>query len=138
MQHHSTRLFNSSVEIDSSKNSLERIHQQRLFRPAARLFFTFPQLQVVAQMDLLRIFHEVRGADEEAFQLRKLTFRQFGMGSEKEIADKKTENGVAKELELFIISFAGALFIRVRTVRERLTQQLPVFERVPQLEFEIL
>src|SRR5437867_6925344 len=124
MQHHSTRLLNSTIEIDPSQNSLERIHQQRLFRPAARLFLTFPQLQVAAQMDSLRVFHEVRGADEEAFQLRKLTLRQFGMGAEEKIADQKTQNGVAKELELFIISFAGALFIRVRTVRERLTEQL--------------
>ena len=67
-QHHATGFFNTVVEIDRSNDSFESIDQECLLGAAARLLFTSSQLQVPAQMDPLRVFHQIRGTHEEPFQ----------------------------------------------------------------------
>ena len=85
------------------------------------------------------------GTNEECAQLGKLAFVEIGEALEQLAAGYQAENGVAKEFQLLIVGdfLWGALgrklvrhLTRKRTVRQRLLQQAPLAEGVPQLLFE--
>src|SRR5580692_5236003 len=103
-QHDAPGLINSTVQVNGAENRLEGIHQQGLFRAAAGLLLASAQLQVVAQMDVLRIFDEIGGAHKKTFQLRKLSLRQIRMRPKEKIADKKPQYRVSEEFELLVVS----------------------------------
>src|SRR5262245_47072796 len=90
-QHHPACLVDAGIEIDRSDDGFKRVDEQRLLGPATRLFLALSQLQVSTQMNLLRIFDKIGGADEETLQFRKLALRQTGMSTEKKITDKETQ-----------------------------------------------
>src|SRR5215471_20147787 len=123
-QEHSTGLVDSTIEIDGAEDRLKGIDQQRLLGPAARLFFASAQVKIISQVQPFGVFHEIRSTHEETLQLRKLTFGKMRMRPIQKITDQKTKHGVAQKLELFVIEYAAALLVCMRTVRESLRQQL--------------
>ena len=137
IQHYPAGLLKAAVEINSTDNGFERIHQQSLFCPAAGFFFASSELQVLAQVDSFCVFHEIRRADKESFQLRQLPFRQTGMRPEKKIADEKSQDCVAQKFQLLVVALPGILLIRMGAVRQCLLQQIGVVELIRQFEFQI-
>src|SRR5215471_12800871 len=65
----SSRCFQSAVQIDGADNGFQGIHEQGLFRTAARLFFAFAKVEVLSQLKLFGILHQVCGTDQKAFEL---------------------------------------------------------------------
>src|SRR5262249_9756581 len=137
LQHYSTRLFNSAVEVDRAEHSLECIDEERLLGSSSGLFFALPQIQVAAQMNPLRVFDQIRGTHEESFQFRKLALAESGMRLKKKVGDQKAQNRIAEKFELFVIAVNGAALIGMRTVRQCTSQEVCVLEGVLEISFEV-
>src|SRR6266446_1281189 len=60
------------------------------------------------------------------------------MSAEKKVADQESQYGVAKKLELLVITVTDGPLIRVRAVRQSLCEQLRIFEPVSKLELQIV
>src|ERR1051325_6055516 len=92
MQNQPANLFNASIQVDGTEDRFQGIHQPSLLGPAARLFFALTQLQIIAQLDSLRIFHQVGGTDEKALQLRQLSFCEIGVSLDKRIRNEEARS----------------------------------------------
>src|SRR6267378_8604856 len=60
------------------------------------------------------------------------------MSPEKKVADEESEHGVAKKLELLVVTVTDGHLIRVRAVRQSLCKQLRILEPVSKLELQIV
>ncbi len=60
------------------------------------------------------------------------------MGSEKKIADEETQNGIAKELQFFVITCLEGSLIGLGTISRPFCAELDVLKHVSKFELQIL
>jgi hypothetical protein len=78
---------------------------------------------------------------EISAQLRKFAFTVIRKPAKQLLAGDKSDNGIAQEFHLLVVRFVLRLllrlgFARMRTMRERLREQLASLERVPDTLFQ--
>src|SRR5215468_7759126 len=85
---------------------------------------------------MLGILDQVGSADKKTFEFRKLSLIQVGVRAVQNIAHHETQDGIAEKLELFVV--LARLLVGMRTVGQRLCQQLLVGKAMPDFEFEFV
>ena len=108
-RHHDTRARRSRAasappsEINRCQDGLESIHQQTLFAAAAGGFLAAAQLQIPAEIELVRGGQQMRGADQVVLEQGKLAFSEIPKAGKQPFADEPAENRVAQEFKAFVI-----------------------------------
>jgi hypothetical protein len=130
----------AGVEVEGGDEGFDGVGEESAFgAPAGKLFATTKE-EMVTETKLDGDVVEVAGTDEVGFELGEATFGVGGVTADERFADEEAEDGVAKELELFVVVLAfgavGRGFEGAGTVGERLLEQFPTAKLVVQSLFE--
>src|SRR6185295_2932109 len=68
------RRVEAAIQINSTNDGFQCVDQQRLLGSASRLFLASSKKKILTELQLLRIFHQVRRADEKTFELGEFAF----------------------------------------------------------------
>src|SRR5688572_6587808 len=115
------RGLKAGIQIYGSENRFQRVHQKRLFSPAAGFFLSFSEMEVPAEVELLRVPHKVRRADKKSLQPGKFTFGKRRTLAAERVADHEAKYRVSKKLQLLVV-FSGPLLVGMRTVGQSALQ----------------
>jgi hypothetical protein len=123
----------AAVEVDRAEHGLERIGQDGGVAEAAGAHRAGSQHQDVAEPERFGQARQAVFAHQARAQLREVAFAGPRAGAVQGLAGDEVDQGVAEELQSFVVGGA-----RRGTVRQRLRQQLRVAERVAEPALEAL
>lgn len=92
------------IQIDGREYGLECVHEKALLGAAAGCFLAAAQLQVAAEIEIVRDGEQMGGADEVILQQGKPAFGETLEAHEERFADQQSQDRVPQELEALVIS----------------------------------
>ena len=114
----------SAVEKNRARHRFENIGEQSMLAPATALLLTTTKAHELAEPKFIRSLGQRWRAHQSMLHARQLSFAGVRIGPEKIVSHDQTENGIAEELERFVVQIArprpGArrdLLVRPRTMR---------------------
>src|SRR5439155_3014576 len=129
----------SGVQEHGTEDGLERVGQQRLQAPAAALGDAFAQVEVAAEIKLLRQLGQGVRVDHRGAGLGQLALGRAGVMLVEILGGDQLEDGVAEILEPLVVARRdGWTFIRKRAVGDRFEQEPWVAKVNPDLLLEKL
>ena len=128
-----------AVQVNSRDDRFERVHQQGFLGTAAAHLLAASEIEETAEIDPPRHAVQMGGTHQVSLLARELAFGRFGEAPHQGLRDQKAQDGIAQELQLFVIVLrfgTGTGFVGQGTVGERAEQQLRVGEAMiePQLQ----
>src|SRR5262249_29119217 len=129
------------IKISGADERLQGVDQQGGLGAASAFFLAMAELQVVAELQLLRDGHEKPLAHHVRAQFGKLALVEPGETPEQLYAHHEAEHRVTQELKLLIVEdvavgTARGLLVRMGSVREGALQQLPLPEAMAERFFQ--
>ena len=134
--HQRSRRLVAAVQEDRRDDRLERVGQDRLFRPRIALLGRLAQTQVAAELEPPRGFGERGAAYQVSLELRQAPLVHPGERPQQGVGDHETERRVAEELERLVVGPA-ALLVGERRVGQRACDETAVPERVAEPALEL-
>ena len=137
--------FEAGVEVEGGENGFQSVHQEGGFVATTTFFLAAAEPEEASEIEFLGDLDEMTLADQVGANLGELALVKFGEALEESFAGDETEDGVAKEFELFVVADAGArfgglqgfLFARLRAMGESLIEESGAAEMVTEGGFQI-
>ena len=118
----------AAVEIEGGDDGFEGVGEEGGLSAAAAVFFAAAEAEERAEVDAGGDFAEVAAADEGGAKPGEFALAGAGEAPEEGFGDSEAEDGVADELELFVIGGGVGEGFGIGLVGERAVGQGPVEE----------
>jgi hypothetical protein len=121
----------TAVEVESSDDGFERVGKKSRLSAAAALFFPAAKKKERAEIDASCDFAEMVAADERGTEASEFTFARGWKSAEERLGDGEAKDGVADELELFVVGAGIGERLGISFVGERAVGEGPGEEAGP-------
>ena len=128
-----------AVEIDRGDDRLGRVREDGRTGASAAGLLTVAQLEVAAQLQLLRDLMQALLANERRADARQLALGRVGMPRKKILRRDEAEHAVAQKLQPLVAhALRAAVLVGIGAVAQSLGEQGSAAEAVAQLTFQFL
>ena len=128
-----------AVEIHRGDDRLGRVRKDRRPRAPAAALLAVAELEIAAQLQLLRDLVQTFLAHERRADARQLALRRVGVPRKEKLRRDEAEHAVAQKLQPLVAhALRAAVLIGIGAVTQSLGQQSHIAEAVAQLMLQFL